>query len=475
MSTFTLSLKLNTSASDEAVLMERFYQGFLMYNRLVSHARKRLRGLRQDKRYRAAMDAFLNGERKKELAKELLALRMEYGLSEYQFHSWISMQQKKRKRYIDSMTAQKIATTVWNSVESVLFRKGKTIHFKKLMDFTSMEGKKNTTGLRFRGKRMYWLGLCVQVQLRKGDWYAREALEHRIKYCRIVREPMGTRWHFYLQLVLDGIPPKKHEFLENGDVGIDPGVSTEAVVSGNGCLLTELAPERPDIKKEIRRLQRRMDRSLRAANPENYHKDGTPKKHKKWKKTRHYKQDQMRLKTLRRRNADTVKQSEEALADRILCEHGTDIHTEKMDYRALTARVKEDRATEEGKHRSKKRFGTSIAGHAPARFLHILKRKLSYIGKEIHLVNTRKYRASQFDHVTGEYTKVSLSTRWKEVDGHPVQRDLYSAFLLMNAAGDEYPDITKCNDTFETFLNLHDSCIRELKEAGISLPATFGF
>ena len=56
MSTFTLSLKLNTSASDEAVLMERFYQGFLMYNRLVSHARKRLRGLRQDKRYRAAMD-----------------------------------------------------------------------------------------------------------------------------------------------------------------------------------------------------------------------------------------------------------------------------------------------------------------------------------------------------------------------------------------------------------------------------------
>ena len=63
MSTFTLSLKLNTSASDEAVLMERFYQGFLMYNRLVSHARKRLRGLRQDKRYRAAMDTYRKGER----------------------------------------------------------------------------------------------------------------------------------------------------------------------------------------------------------------------------------------------------------------------------------------------------------------------------------------------------------------------------------------------------------------------------
>ena len=475
MSTFTLSLKLNTSASDEAVLMERFYQGFLMYNRLVSHARKRLRGLRQDKRYRAAMTAYLNGGPKKELSAELSSLRKEYGLSEYQFHSWISVQQKKRKRYIDSLTAQKIATTVWNSVETVLFRKGRTVHFKKLMDFTSMEGKNNAAGLRFRDKKLHWLGLCIQVQLRKGDWYAREAMEHRVKYCRIIREPMGTRWHFYLQLVLDGTPPQKHEFLESGDVGIDPGVSTEAVASGNGCLLTELAPERTEIRKEIRRLQRRMDRSLRAANPDNYHKDGTPKKHKKWKKTMHYKQDQMRLKTLRRRNADTVKQSEEALADRILCEHGTDIHTEKMDYRALAARAKEDRVTEEGKHRSKKRFGSSIAGHAPARFLNILKRKLSYIKKEIHLVNTRKYRASQFDHVTGEYTKVSLSTRWKEVGGHPVQRDLYSAFLLMNAAGDEHPDITKCNDTFEIFLNFHDTCIRELKEIGISRSATFGF
>ena len=226
-----------------------------------------------------------------------------------------------------------------------------------------MEGKNNAAGLRFRDKKLHWLGLCIQVRLHKKDWYVQEALQHKVKYCRIVRKPVGIRWHFYLQVVLEGIPPQKHRFLENGDVGIDPGVSTEAAVSGNGCILTELAPERPEIRKEIRRLQRRMNRSLRAANPENYHEDGTPKKHKKWKKTRHYKQDQMRLKTLRRRNADTVKQSEEALADRILCVHGTDIHTEKMDYRALAARAKENRVTGKGKHRSKKRFGSSIAGH----------------------------------------------------------------------------------------------------------------
>ena len=50
----------------------------------------------------------------------------------------------------------------------------------------------------------------------------------------------------------------------------------------------------------------------------------------------------------------------------------------------------------------------------------------------------------------------------------------HSAFLLMNAAGDEHPDIARCNDTFEAFLKFHDICIRELKETGISRPATFG-
>lgn len=38
----------------------------------------------------------------------------------------------------------------------------------------------------------------------------------------------------------------------------------------------------------------------------------------------------------------------------------------------------------------------------------------------------------------------------------------------------EHPDTARCNDTFEIFLKFHDICIRELKETGISRPATFG-
>lgn len=43
---FVLTLKLNTNVRDEGILQERFFAGFLMYNRLVRHARGRLSGMR---------------------------------------------------------------------------------------------------------------------------------------------------------------------------------------------------------------------------------------------------------------------------------------------------------------------------------------------------------------------------------------------------------------------------------------------
>ena len=144
---FSLTLKLNTSPVDERILQERFFKAFLMYNRLVEHAQKRLRGLRQDKHYRTLMQEYLSvkggtpkaKEERARLGKCLSSVRMEYGLSEYQFHAWIVTQQHRYKAFIDANTAQKVASSVWRSVEDVLFRKGKTIHFKKFENFLLRE------------------------------------------------------------------------------------------------------------------------------------------------------------------------------------------------------------------------------------------------------------------------------------------------------------------------------------------------
>ena len=82
--------------------------------------------------------------------KEILNdIRLSYSLSEYQFHAFIKKQQRMYKKHIDSNTAQKLATAVWKAASEVMFRNGKDIHFKKFGTLTSLEGKKNTQGIRF--------------------------------------------------------------------------------------------------------------------------------------------------------------------------------------------------------------------------------------------------------------------------------------------------------------------------------------
>lgn len=493
---FVLTLKLNTTDADERILAERFFYASKMRNLLISFARKRLRGMRQDLRYRELMTRYISlaAERdrleksglkstalsavKKELSdlgKQLSDIRTQYGLSEYAFHAWIAPQQKKYRRFIDSLTAQRIASDVWQSVSTVIFRKGKTIHFKSCGELVSVCGKNNVSGIRFSKGKLVWNGLCIQPQIRRGDIYAREALTHRVKYCRILRKPMGTSLHFYLQLVLEGIPPKKHDFLESGRVGVDQGTSTEAVVSEHGCLLTELCPERPDIQKQIRIIQRRMDRSSRAMNPGNYKEDGTPKRHVRWVRSKSWKRDRMKLKTLYRRAADTATQSRERLADTVLCIHGSDIITESMNYKALQARSKETSISEmTGKYKRKKRFGGSIGRHAPAAFMAVLERKLNYINKTINHVDTVKYRASRYRHDTDSYEEHSLSDRDKYIAGCHVQRDLYSAFLLMNAADPDHPDRTACENSFSDFIKHQQTELIRLLDEPSKHPACMG-
>jgi len=484
---FILTLKLNTSKQQDCILDKRFRLAVLMQNRLIAHARKCLSAVRRDKEYREALrdygQATVTGNetaRRKAVAV-LNRLHSQYGLSLGEFEKWIKIQQHIYKKDIDSNTSQKIAKRVWSAVSAVLYRKGKSVHFKVGNTVNSIEGKSNNAGIRFRDKRVEWLGLSICPQIRNGDRYARQALTHDVRYCRIVRKAMGKSYHYYVQLVLGGTPPKKHEFRADGRVGIDPGTSTEAIVSERGCILTEICPERKDISQKAAELQRHLDRSRRAGNPENYNPNGTVKprsKRSRWRNSKAYLTAMMKLKTLRRRNADTVKCFERRLANTILTDHGTDIITEKMNYQALQRRAKNTSVIEKtGRSNSKKRFGASLARHAPARFLTILEQKLGYIQKTINYVNTANYKASQYDHSTDQYHPVGLGNRWKSIHGQPVQRDLYSAFLLMNAESPDHPDKSECIRTFQNFIKNHDACIERLhalKASGTKLPKSFG-
>ena len=178
--------------------------------------------------------------------------------------------------------------------------------------------------------------------------------------------------------------------------------------------------------------------------------------------------------SLERKQAASLKCHHEALANEVLS-LGDEIYTEEMSYRGLQLRAKETTKNSRGRSNRKGRFGKSLKSGAPAMLLSIIDRKLHYGGSQLHKVNTRTFRASQYNHVTDDYVKKRLSRRHNVIDGRWVQRDLYSAFLLMNSAADlKSADRALCIKTYDTFLKDHDRSIAGLINSSHKLLSSFG-
>lgn len=475
---FCLTLKLNTSKRDEQILEYRFLCGQRIYNVLVRHCRKQFVKLFRDPEYRELLkersNKDLSRKEKNALNQRLAGIRMDYGLSKYQLYGYVKLQQHRYKKHIDSRTAQGIASAIWKSCEKYLFDNGREIHFKKRDDLCSLESNSNDTGIMYRNGYLVWNKLTIAAPVRPKDTYAKEAIKHRIKYCRVIRKPVGARSQYYMQLILEGLPPVKHP-INHGRIGIDIGTSSVAAVGEEFCHMTVLAKEAAPVEQRIRRLQRKMDRSRRAANPDNYNPDGTVvRKPHKFKESNTYRKDRQRLRTLQRKRADVVRQSHERLANQVL-QNGNEIYVEKMTFSGLARRSAKTETDKNGRCKKKSRYGKSIGNRAPAKFLKILNRKLSYEENEIHQVNTQTFRASQYNHVTDDYIKKKLSQRGQQINGTWIQRDLYSAFLLMNAAKDlSHADRERCFATYENFVRNHNKCIENLKYSNEKLPSSFG-
>ena len=86
-------------------------------------------------------------------------------------------------------------------------------------------------------------------------------------------------------------------------------------------------------------------------------------------------------------------------------------------------------------------------------------------------ITSTSYKASQYNHITGECVKKPLSQRWHKFNNvMKVQRDLYSAFLLMNSNEDKKtPSQDKCLKTFDKFLEIHNEEIKRIVNNKISI------
>ncbi|MEA1975655.1 MAG: transposase, partial [Bacillota bacterium] len=343
--------------------------------------------------------------------------------------------------------------------------------------FNSLEGKSNGTGIKYRNQKLKWNNLDIPIIIKKKDDYAKEALENNIKYCRILRETIRGEEKYYIQLILEGIPPKKERTTNNEKVGLDIGTSSIAIVSNKAVRLLELAPKIDLLEKEKRILLRKLNRQRRANNPDNFNPNGTIKKgiKLKWNNSNKYVKTKNKLKEIQRKQKVLRKQSHEKIANYIIS-LGNVVYVEDMNFKGLQKRAKKTIINKKtGKINKKKRFGKSLANKAPAKLIEIINRKLTYQEKEIHKINTWTVKASQYNHIDDTYKKKKLNERWNILDGKKIQRDLYSAFLIMNVTEDlKLIDRDLCNKHYEKFLENHNKEINRIKTSKLKTLASMG-
>jgi len=501
---YVLQLELNTLSTDEDVLNKTFEISKKLYNISLNYYLHRYQMLRNNKYHKKCIKKYfyykqlIDKTKDNKLVKiytnelnsfkkKLNQLIKDFGITEYDGHSFIKTHKHYYSKYIDINTAQTIASRAYKAIKLLLFDPNtKKVKFKK--ELLSVEGKTNKSGIRFKNNCLYWNKLTIPAIIRKNDLYAQECLDTgNIKYCRITKKFIKNKYKYYIQLIMEGEKSVKlnksghsKQIYGADKIGIDTSFQFVAVSSTSTVKLLKLGEGLNTTYRAIKLLQRKLDRQRRSNNPNKYNIDGTFKKgnRDKWINSNKMRITQNKLKHLYGLKQRKLKQSHEKLANYLLT-LGTDVYVENINYKALKKKIKEPKINPKtGRFKSKKGYGKSIQNKAPALFLETLNKKLNYIGKELNNINIYTFKASQYNHYTDTYEKKKLSERWTTINKAKIQRDLYSAFLIMNSKQDlSHTDREECIKTFKTFKKLHKSEMKRIANLKTikKIPSAWGF
>ena len=342
-----------------------------------------------------------------------------------------------------------------------------------VLDLTKMILSFNINGRQKSHAKFIHIPINPDKRLTEYEMYALKGGLSSIRKIIISREYVRGRYKYYVQLTIKGEKPQKNRALGKGSVGIDVGPSTVAVSSLQGVSLDKLADKCDDIEHDLWRVNRKMDRSKRATNREFFNEDGTYIKCKKGERRKwHFSNRYQRLKSERRelyrKQAAIRKQQHIDMANALLSQ-GDNFIVENNPVDSWAKRAKETKKGKNGKIRCKRRFGKSIAHHAPSMFVSILQNKVHSLGGKFHKADI-KNAATQFDFTNGECKKHELNERTVTLsNGNTHQRDMLSAFNLqhLRVGSEELKDYDteQMEIDYPIFCRLEKLGVEEFKES----------
>lgn len=353
-----------------------------------------------------------------------------------------------RAKQLHSDIKQGLADNLWKAWSAWLFDgKGKP-RFKGISrGLHSLRGKKNVTGITWKPETqsVRYAGNLYRVHIPQRDTYAHEAIRdgngwRKAKYCAIVRRMIHGKLKYFVQITFEGCPPTKIiPASSDVKVGIDPSMVNMTLAFSNGVVAkVKTSPSVENRAKDIRRLQRAMDRSKRATNPKNFNADGTVKKGAKtWSFSKSYQRLRFAVADMQRRKADARKNTHGQLINRILQSAG-DIRIEKNDWKSIQQDA---------------RFSRLIGNGAPSEFVERLLDKAERAGLKATCVDSDRIKPTQRDLLTGNFHQHEVWERRVRLGETNlfIDRDVNAALnLLFYSPETETQDIEGLKQILET-------------------------
>ncbi len=435
---FVTELPLVVDSLTERELLARFQAARQLYNACLGETKKRLQRARASLEWQEAKSlpkSAKNKSKRNRLYKDAKAKEL---YSDYDIQSYATQTAKASHwiaEKIDAQCQQKLATRAFNAVERTVFGGAKKLRFKVPSRFRSVEGKTNKQGLRWKNGQVVWGKLKVPAIIYIYNEVICHGLSSRVKFVRLLWRILNGKRRWFVQLVCEGVPfVKEKNKVSEGSIGIDLNISNVAYVSDEDAGLLPFAENVSTYQKEIARLQRQMQRSQRANNPDKFEPDFESKKGRKtvvkkgkvkkgakkkpWNQSKTYNKIRAKKAEIERKRTAYAKSQNRKLVNEVL-RHGREIKTENVSVKGW-----------------QKRYGKAIRDKSPSFFMSELKRKAESAGGLVIRFSTRTTALSQ-THLTGTRKKKSLSERvHKDESGFEMQRDLFSAFLSRHVYDD---------------------------------------
>lgn len=415
-----LTLPLKTEIWQEDIINKRLEIMRIVYNAMLGYEQEKLRRLKADSEFIALTESlfYLINEDKKESMEYKAAIKrrgemlQDYGFTEYQFRSEVAMFSSYFSENIGSMIANiSIAGPMWTAFHTLLYGKGDMVHFKKKNSIHSVtsDGKSFLRVTDAAGKTLLQCSdtqdlfltygpvrrggkpVILPIRYDKANDYEREMLSKPIKQVRILRKREKGRYHYYVQLNLEGKPAVKHTDdgvekhpIGSGSVGLYFTTKTVTIASHKGVVKYPLSDKKNSNKARITELQQYLENSRRATNPDNYNEDGTIKNGilingkrypLTWTFSNRYQKAKAELAELYRQEYVRRQNHHQALANTIL-ELGNDIRINDFSFMAAVKRSDKDIHLSDGTPVSKKRSGKSVLENAPALLIRMIEHRL---------------------------------------------------------------------------------------------------